>query len=289
MSAQSVAGFINAVATDPELDVIGFGLSATAGEVPSGGSPGGVRPGRRVPIPAAALLRAWARLDHPGGGMVDRPRRRGARHQLRRAALPEGGPARHRARPDPAALPRALQPDVAAVSGPHPPRHRPGCVDPYGVPGHGGRCHGPFPGRRRSGPCHPQRATLAPEHPHRRDETEPPYILAIGTVEPRKGYPDLVAAFDRIAGSIPDVHLKIAGPPGWGDDALAAAIRSGPSRRPDPSHRLGRRQGFAHRRRAICSPTPRSTRASASHRWRRCRSACRWSRNSGGGGPRGGR
>ncbi len=28
---------------------------------------------------------------------------------------------------------------------------------------------------------------------------KPPYILAIGTVEPRKGIPDLVAAFDRVA------------------------------------------------------------------------------------------
>ena len=40
-------------------------------------------------------------------------------------------------------------------------------------------------------------------HPHAHDEAEPPYILAIGTVEPRKGLPDLVAAFDRIAGADP--------------------------------------------------------------------------------------
>jgi glycosyltransferase involved in cell wall biosynthesis len=52
---------------------------------------------------------------------------------------------------------------------------------------------------------------------------EPPYILAIGTVEPRKGLPDLVAAFDRVADSMPDVCLKIAGPPGWGEDALTGA------------------------------------------------------------------
>jgi glycosyltransferase involved in cell wall biosynthesis len=62
--------------------------------------------------------------------------------------------------------------------------------------------------------------------PRRRDESEAPYILAIGTVEPRKGLPDLVAAFDRVAGSIPDVHLTIAGPAGWGDDALTAAIHA---------------------------------------------------------------
>jgi glycosyltransferase involved in cell wall biosynthesis len=51
-------------------------------------------------------------------------------------------------------------------------------------------------------------------------------MLAIGTVEPRKGLPDLVAAFDRIADSIPDVQLKIAGPAGWGEDALDAGLRS---------------------------------------------------------------
>ena len=27
--------------------------------------PAGVRPGRRIPIPAATLLRTWARVDHP--------------------------------------------------------------------------------------------------------------------------------------------------------------------------------------------------------------------------------
>ena len=46
-----------------------------------------------------------------------------------------------------------------------------------------------------------------------------------------------MAAFDRIAESIPDVHLKIAGPPGWGEDALAAALRS--ARHADRIHRIG--------------------------------------------------
>jgi alpha-1,3-rhamnosyl/mannosyltransferase len=64
-----------------------------------------------------------------------------------------------------------------------------------------------------------------PSPPSSQRESEPPYILAIGTVEPRKGLPDLVAAFDRVAESIPDVHLTIAGPPGWGEDALTASVR----------------------------------------------------------------
>lgn len=61
------------------------------------------------------------------------------------------------------------------------------------------------------------------------------YVLALGTIEPRKGLVDLVRAFDELvdaddavrgpAGDAP-VHLVVAGPPGWGvaefDDAVAA-------------------------------------------------------------------
>ena len=50
------------------------------------------------------------------------------------------------------------------------------------------------------------------------------YVLALGTVEPRKDVPTLVAAFDRIAGTDADLHLVVAGPDGWGVDAFAAAV-----------------------------------------------------------------
>ncbi len=49
------------------------------------------------------------------------------------------------------------------------------------------------------------------------------YVLALGTVEPRKGLPDLVRAFDRLAATRPDLHLVIAGPDGWGTQAFSAA------------------------------------------------------------------
>ncbi len=42
------------------------------------------------------------------------------------------------------------------------------------------------------------------------------YVLAIGTVEPRKGFPGLVRAFDRIAAAHPDVALVIIGSDGLG-------------------------------------------------------------------------
>ena len=51
-----------------------------------------------------------------------------------------------------------------------------------------------------------------------------PYVLAVGTVEPRKDLPTLVAAFDAVAAAVDDVRLVIAGPDGWGADTLHAAL-----------------------------------------------------------------
>jgi glycosyltransferase involved in cell wall biosynthesis len=62
------------------------------------------------------------------------------------------------------------------------------------------------------------------------------YVLALGTVEPRKDIPTLVASFAALPS---DTHLVIAGAPGWGKaeltdavDALDPAVRS-------RVHRLG--------------------------------------------------
>jgi glycosyltransferase involved in cell wall biosynthesis len=51
-----------------------------------------------------------------------------------------------------------------------------------------------------------------------------PYVLHLGTIEPRKNVPALVAAFDAVAGGHPGLQLVLAGPPGWGSDDLEAAI-----------------------------------------------------------------
>lgn len=51
-----------------------------------------------------------------------------------------------------------------------------------------------------------------------------PYVLALGTVEPRKDLPSLVRAFDALAAVHPDLSLVVAGPDGWGADAFAAAV-----------------------------------------------------------------
>lgn len=50
------------------------------------------------------------------------------------------------------------------------------------------------------------------------------YVLGLGTIEPRKDFPALVAAFDDLAADDPDLHLVIAGPDGWGLDAYVTAV-----------------------------------------------------------------
>jgi glycosyltransferase involved in cell wall biosynthesis len=50
------------------------------------------------------------------------------------------------------------------------------------------------------------------------------YVLFVGTLEPRKAIPDLVAAFDSIADRNKDLSLVIAGGRGWGAAAVDEAI-----------------------------------------------------------------
>jgi glycosyltransferase involved in cell wall biosynthesis len=45
-----------------------------------------------------------------------------------------------------------------------------------------------------------------------------PYIVAAGTIEPRKNLPSLLQAWDQIADSLGDWMLVLAGPRGWGPD-----------------------------------------------------------------------
>lgn len=50
------------------------------------------------------------------------------------------------------------------------------------------------------------------------------FVLALGTIEPRKNLPTLVRAFDLLAGEDHEVRLVVAGPDGWGVDAYEAAV-----------------------------------------------------------------
>jgi glycosyltransferase involved in cell wall biosynthesis len=63
------------------------------------------------------------------------------------------------------------------------------------------------------------------------------YVLALATVEPRKGLPALVEAFDALAADVADVTLVLAGPEGWGTAELSATLRR--ARHGDRVRRLG--------------------------------------------------
>jgi glycosyltransferase involved in cell wall biosynthesis len=65
------------------------------------------------------------------------------------------------------------------------------------------------------------------------------YILAVGTIEPRKDLPTLVRSFADLvlADTGDDVRLIIAGPDGWGLEALTDAIDACP---PSVSKRIRR-------------------------------------------------
>jgi glycosyltransferase involved in cell wall biosynthesis len=56
------------------------------------------------------------------------------------------------------------------------------------------------------------------------------YVLAIGTAEPRKDLPGLVRAFDQLAAGRTDLALVLAGPAGWGEEALDASIAAAGAR-----------------------------------------------------------
>jgi glycosyltransferase involved in cell wall biosynthesis len=66
-----------------------------------------------------------------------------------------------------------------------------------------------------------------------------PYVLSVGTVEPRKNLPLLVRAFDELAGSHPDVRLVIAGRDGWGRAVAELTHSIGSARHGDRVVRLG--------------------------------------------------
>jgi glycosyltransferase involved in cell wall biosynthesis len=50
------------------------------------------------------------------------------------------------------------------------------------------------------------------------------YLLAVGTIEPRKNLPSLVRAFDVLAATDRELALVVAGPDGWGVEAFRTAV-----------------------------------------------------------------
>ncbi len=52
------------------------------------------------------------------------------------------------------------------------------------------------------------------------------FVLAIGTVEPRKDYPTLIEAMNFVWDSHPDLKLVVAGGAGWGIEQFEAAVEN---------------------------------------------------------------
>ena len=57
-----------------------------------------------------------------------------------------------------------------------------------------------------------------------------PYLLHLGTLEPRKGVADLVVAFDRLSGDRPELELILAGGTGWKAGPVMQSVAKARSR-----------------------------------------------------------
>ncbi len=61
-------------------------------------------------------------------------------------------------------------------------------------------------------------------------ERDDNHLLFVGTIEPRKGIEDLVAAFNRLASVRPELHLTLVGQLGWKYASALEAIECSPFR-----------------------------------------------------------
>ncbi len=69
-----------------------------------------------------------------------------------------------------------------------------------------------------------------PEAPQLLDPAERPYLLFLGTIEPRKGLDTLLEAFAAVARDTPEIELWLAGQSGWAEDAVGQLIDQHPAK-----------------------------------------------------------
>ncbi len=222
----AVHGLIAELATRPELALVGYGLTARGWRRLASRLPPGVRPAR-TPLPAAALLRAWQRVDLPpvewwsgpvdvvhGTNFVVPPSLRAARlvsvWDLTAVRYPEW--CTPTARRYPALVERAVARGAWVHTGSAAVADE--IVDHFGIER----------ARIRVIPPGVKAAVGTPDRGQVRACSSAPYLLALGTAEPRKDFPGLVAAFDQLAARHPELELRIAGPTGWGEEALERAV-----------------------------------------------------------------
>jgi len=190
--------------------------------------PAGVRPAGRRRMAALPLRQAWSRFDHPlierwtgpidvvhGTNFVVPPTRGAAVvtiHDLTYVHFPEMCTAD--VLQYPALVTRALRRGAVVHTVSEYVREE--VIDHYGLPGE--RVIAVPNGITTTAPGDLARG--------QRFAGGDRYLLAVGTVEPRKDYPGLVRAFDQLAAADPELRLVIAGAAGWGADALTAAIEA---------------------------------------------------------------
>lgn len=245
------AGALEALARRGDLDLSAFAVSWRRRSWIEGLLPAGIATEQRA-MPARPLHRAWARSRLPpvewfigrhdvvhGPNFVVPPTRRAARvvsvWDLTVLLYPELSDPNTRAYPD--LIRRAVREgawlhvptgfvaeQVIAEFRVDPERVRrvPLGIPPLGIPPPG------IPPSELGEPhrlaTRPTAAALELPDGCRR------YVLAIGTIEPRKDYPRLVTAFGAVAGRHPDVALVVVGSDGWGSDRFAAAVAASPVR-----------------------------------------------------------
>jgi len=223
-------GALAALAGHPELDVDAFAVTWRRRRWLPPVVPPGVRVRQRA-MPARPLHAAWSHLGGPsvewfvgpadvvhGTNFVVPPSRRAARvvtvHDLTIVRFPELC--------DGASLefPRMVRRAIAEGAWVHTPSQfvADEVVAMFGADA-----------RRVRVVYHGVTATAAPAPDATAPEEELPpgtarYVLAVGTVEPRKDYPGLVRAFDLLAEAHGDVALVIAGADGWGAQAFHHAV-----------------------------------------------------------------
>lgn len=238
--ATFVDGLLRGLARRGDVDVVAYALTwrgrqALGAELPEGVAVAG------PPMAARPLREAWARFDVPtlewwtgrvavahGTNFVVPPTRRAAEvvtvHDLTTVRFPElctrdtlafpGLVRRALSRGAFVHTPSAhVAAEVVALLGAAPERvvAVPHGIDPVARAPRGGASGPPAPAR--PGPPAPA-------------DRFGPYLLALGTVEPRKDLVTLLRAFDAaVAGSLAsDLRLVVAGPDGWGAEAFAEAL-----------------------------------------------------------------
>lgn len=243
------AGALEGLADRDDVAVSAFAVSWRRREGVAERAPAGVATAQR-PMPARPLHAAWGRLRLPpvewfigdvdvvhGSNFVVPPTRRAARvvtvHDLTVVRYPE------LCDPPTLAYPRLVRRAVAEGAWVHTPSAYVAAevvaelgVDPgrvravhHGVPRlPGGAGWTDVPGgaprtgsdRAGGGPALPPGCAR--------------YVLAVGTVEPRKDYPLLVRSFAAVAAAHPDVALVVVGGDGWGAEAFGASVAASPAR-----------------------------------------------------------